>query len=590
MSGRIPQSFIDDLVSRADIVDIVNARVTLRKAGREFSACCPFHNEKTPSFTVSREKQFYHCFGCGAHGTAIGFLMDYNHMTFVDAIEELASNLGLEIPYENAHDPNKASNESLYELLKQVSNNYQEQLRSHSNAARAVEYLKNRGLSGKTAKEFLIGYAPPGWDHLRQKLGQGDHKQKQLTLSGMLIENEDGKRYDRFRNRIMFPIRDRRGRTIGFGGRALGDDDKPKYLNSPETPLFHKGKELYGLYEAQQALRKITRLLVVEGYMDVTSLAEYDIRYAVATLGTATTQEHLSLLFRTTDKIIFCFDGDRAGREAAWKALQVALPTIREGKQINFMFLPDGEDPDSLVQKEGREQFEGRINQAQPLSEFIFDRLSQDVDTSTIDGRARLTEMTRNLLSQLPGGVFKHMLTERLAEIVEVDSKQLAAFIAPHERPKRPKLNRKNKSQLTPVSFMIAMLLQQPRLSVFAHGFEAGLDTEIPGLPLLTEILELLRKNPNLQTGALLEHWRDQEAGRHLFKLAQWQFPLAEEHMESEFQGALKQLKTKLSEQKTEQLLKKERETGLDATEKVQLRHLLTRGTSTDNGNLMQPK
>ncbi len=589
MSGRIPQSFIDDLVSRADIVDIVNARVTLRKAGREFSACCPFHNEKTPSFTVSREKQFYHCFGCGAHGTAIGFLMEYNHMTFVDAIEELASNLGLEVPFENSHDPNKASNDSLYELLKQVSNNYQEQLRSHSNAARAVEYLKNRGLSGKTAKEFSIGYAPPGWDHLRQRLGQGGHKQKQLTLSGMLIENEDGKRYDRFRNRIMFPIRDRRGRTIGFGGRALGDD-KPKYLNSPETPLFHKGKELYGLYEAQQALRKITQLLVVEGYMDVTSLAEYDIRYAVATLGTATTQEHLSLLFRTTDKIIFCFDGDRAGREAAWKALQVALPTIREGKQINFMFLPDGEDPDSLVQKEGREQFENRINQAQPLSEFIFDRLSHDIDTSTIDGRARLTELTRNLLSQLPGGVFKHMLTERLAEIVEVDSKQLTAFIAPHERPKRPKLNRKNKSQLTPVSFMIAMLLQQPRLSVFAHGFEAGLDTEIPGLPLLTEILELLRKNPNLQTGALLEHWRDQEAGRHLFKLAQWQFPLAEEHMESEFQGALKQLKTKLSEQKTEQLLKKERETGLDATEKVQLRHLLTRGTSTDNGNLIQPK
>ncbi|HEB63734.1 MAG TPA: DNA primase, partial [Gammaproteobacteria bacterium] len=444
------------------------------------------------------------------------------------------------------------------------------------------EYLKNRGISGKTAKEFSIGYAPPDWDHLWQRLGQGEHKQKQLTLSGMLIENEDGKRYDRFRNRIMFPIRDRRGRTIGFGGRALGDG-KPKYLNSPETPLFHKGKELYGLFEAQQALRKITRLLVVEGYMDVTSLAEHGIRYAVATLGTATTHEHLSLLFRTTDKIVFCFDGDRAGREAAWKALQVALPTVHEGKQINFMFLPDGEDPDSLVQKEGREQFESRINQAQPLSEFIFDRLSQDVDTSTIDGRARLTELTRNILSQLPGGVFKHMLTERLAKIIDVDSKRLTAFITPHEHTKHAKYNRKNKKQLTPVSFMIALLLQQPRLSVLAHDFEASPDMEVPGLHLLMELLELLRKKPNLQTGALLEHWRDQEASHHLFKLAKWQFPLAKEHMESEFQGALKQLKTKLNEQMTEQLLKKERETGLNDTEKAQLRHLLTRGTSIDN-------
>ncbi len=504
-------------------------------------------------------------------------------MTFVDAIEELASNLGLEIPYENHHDPQKASNNDLYALLQQASNDYQEQLRNHENASQAIEYLKGRGLSGKTVKEFSIGYAPHAWDHLRQRLGKGDHKQKQLTLSGMLIENEDGKRYDRFRNRIMFPIRDRRGRTIGFGGRALGDD-KAKYLNSPETPLFHKGKELYGLFEAQQALRKITRLLVVEGYMDVTSLAENNIRYAVATLGTATTRDHLSLLFRTTDTIIFCFDGDRAGREAAWKALQVALPTIHEGRQINFMFLPDGEDPDSLVQKEGRKQFENRINQAQPLSEFIFDRLSQDLDTSTIDGRARLTELTRNLLSQLPGGVFKHMLTERLANIIEVDSKRLTAMITSTPS-KRPIHHRKNNRQLTPVSFIIALLLQQPRLAMLAHDFNPTLDTELPGLPLLIELLELLRVNPNLQTGALLEHWRDQDESRHLYKLAQWQFPLGEKHMESEFQGALKQLKTKLNEQITEQLLKKERETGLDTTEKAQLRRLLIRGTSCDDSN-----
>ncbi len=581
MSGRIPQSFIDDLISRIDIVDIINTRLTLRKAGKEFSACCPFHNEKTPSFTVSREKQFYHCFGCGAHGTAISFLMNYNHMSFIDAIEELASNLGLEVPYESSHTTQKSSsNEALYELLKRISINYQKQLRSHSDAPHAIEYLKRRGISGKTAKTFLIGYAPPGWNHLQQQIGQD----KQLTLAGMLIENDNGKRYDRFRNRIMFPIRDRRGRVIGFGGRSLGND-KPKYLNSPETAIFHKSKELYGLFETQQALRKIPHLLVVEGYMDVVSLAEHNIHYAVATLGTATTKEHISLLFRTTDKVIFCFDGDRAGREAAWKALQTALPMIHEGKQISFLFLPDGEDPDSLVQKEGREKFESRINQAKPLSEFIFDRLSQDIDTSTIDGRARLAELTRNLLSKLPGGVFKHMLTERLAEIVKVSTKQLSSFIEPPPSPKNHHPKHKKRGQLTPVSFMIALLLQHPQLFILADDIDTDIDADIPGLPLLIELLELLRKNPNLQTGALLEHWRDQEAGRHLFKLAKWQFPLAAEHMKSEFQGALKQLKSKLNEQKTEQLLNKEKERGLNEVEKIELRQLLARGTSKSSDN-----
>ena len=362
MAGRIPSQFIDDLIARTDIVDLIGSRVQLRKAGKDFQARCPFHDEKTPSFTVSRDKQFYHCFGCGAHGTAIGFLMEYDRLGFREAIEELAQKAGLEVPSEAVATPTGPDSAPLYAILELAAQVYRRQLREHPDAPRAVEYLKDRGLNGEIAGRYAMGYAPASWDFLLARLGTDAGARERLFQAGLITE-QDGKRYDRFRDRIMFPIRDRRGRVIGFGGRLLGDG-KPKYLNSPETPVFHKGRELYGLYEAQQARRKLERLLVVEGYLDVIALAQFGIDYAVATLGTATTPEHLQLLLRSAPELVFCFDGDRAGRDAAWKALETALPLATGNQSLRFLFLPDGEDPDTLVRNEGQAAFEQRLQRA----------------------------------------------------------------------------------------------------------------------------------------------------------------------------------------------------------------------------------
>ncbi|MDJ0740543.1 MAG: DNA primase, partial [Gammaproteobacteria bacterium] len=397
MPGAIPQHFIDDLLARADIVEIIGRRVPLKKAGREFHACCPFHSEKTPSFTVSPAKQFYHCFGCGAHGSALGFLMEYDRLSFPEAVEELASSMGLEVPREAAFDQGP-DHRPLYELLELAAQHYEQQLRQHADAARAVDYLRQRGLSGEIAARFRLGFAPPGWDNLLQALGGDDERVARLRDAGLITE-QDHKRYDRLRDRIIFPIRDGRGRVVGFGGRLLGDG-KPKYLNSPETPVFHKGRELYGLYEARQADGHPARLLVVEGYMDVVALAQFGIGNAVATLGTATTSDHLEKLYRATPEVVFCFDGDRAGRDAAWKALQTALPLMRDGRQARFLFLPDGEDPDSLVRQIGAAAFTERVGGAQPLSEYLFEKLSAQVDMQTLDGRARLGELTQPLLER----------------------------------------------------------------------------------------------------------------------------------------------------------------------------------------------
>ena len=364
MAGRIPQHFIDELLNRVDIVDVIDSRVPLRKAGRDFQARCPFHEEKNPSFTVSQNKQFYHCFGCGAHGSAISFLMEYEHLDFIEAIKELAHKAGIALPAIEEDPAHKAIDKDLYGVMEEAASFYRQQLRNHADSPKAVEYLKGRGLTGQIASEFGIGYAPPGWDNLLKAIGGSAQRQTQLATTGMAIEKEPGRYYDRFRNRIMFPIRDRRGRIIAFGGRVIDSNDTPKYLNSPESPLFHKGKELYGLYEARQALRQIDRLLVVEGYMDVVALAQHGIRYAVATLGTALTPDHIAPLFRTTQEVVFCFDGDRAGRDAAWKALDIMLPELKEGRTARFMFLPDGEDPDTLVRKIGQTAFEELVKNA----------------------------------------------------------------------------------------------------------------------------------------------------------------------------------------------------------------------------------
>jgi DNA primase len=553
MAGKIPSHFIDQLLSRVDIVDVINRRVQLRKAGKEFQACCPFHDEKTPSFTVSPTKQFYHCFGCGAHGSAISFLMEYDNLGFVEAVEELAQSAGLEVPREGSHEQGPDLR-PLYELMEKAARFYQHQLKHHTESPAAVDYLKSRGMSGQIAANFGIGFAPPGWDNLTGTLGSDKTALERLNKCGMLSES-NGKQYDRFRNRIIFPIRDPRGRTIGFGGRVLGDD-KPKYLNSPETPLFHKGRELYGLYEARQANREITNLLVVEGYMDVVALAQHNIRNAVATLGTATTHEHLELIFRNCPEVIFCFDGDRAGRDAAWKALNTSLPLMRDGREVRFLFLPQGEDPDTQVRKEGSEAFLQRIEAATPLSEFLLQHLSAQVHMESIDGRAKLAQLAKPHLEKLPKGVFRQMMFERLEELVGLKAGHLDD--APTTPQRKPANTTQNKSQApTPIRTAIALLLDHPHLYEVADEVSADWQAwNNSGIDILKQLLEIIRTQPTLSKAALIERWRNTKYFAHLNKLTQanYQFDLPGMDLTTEFRDALHRLNEQFYKQNRPQL------------------------------------
>jgi DNA primase len=535
MAGRIPQQFIDDLLNRVDIVEVIDSRVPLKKKGKEYSACCPFHSEKTPSFTVSQGKQFYHCFGCKANGSAIGFLMEYEHLSFPDAIEELARSQGIDVPYEGGQRPDpvaKKAQTDLYDLMQETDQYYQQQLRQHPQAQSAVDYLKQRGLSGEVAKDFGIGFAPDGWDNLIKALGSTPEREKALVTTGMLIQKDNGQCYDRFRDRIMFPIRDRRGRCIAFGGRILpkdqpnADKEGAKYLNSPETLLFHKGRELYGLYEARQALRDIPRLMVVEGYMDVVALAQFDVRYAVATLGTATTPDHMQRLFQLTSEVVFCFDGDRAGKDAAWRALQTCLPEMRDGRETRFMFLPEGEDPDSYIRKIGKEAFELEIKQSQSFSEYLFKQLTDEADISGIGGRAKLVETARPMLSQMPEGIYRKLMFEQLEKLGRVELTQpqsTQATISSRFKPARQSSN-KTKISMTPVRKAITYLLHQPGIAKKWNETSSNIDIlkklDLPGMDLLLEVLEILRVSPDLSTSALIERWRETPSANHLAKLA----------------------------------------------------------------------
>ena len=441
MAGLIPQSFIDDLLNRTDIVDVVSSRVQLKKAGKNLTACCPFHKEKTPSFSVSPDKQFYYCFGCGAGGNALGFIMDHDNLDFPQAVEELAKAAGMEIPREESgrgHKPRQPTDSPLYPLLTASAEFYRQALKSHPTRKAAVDYLKGRGLSGEIARDFGLGFAPPGWDNLLKHLGSDTLQQKAMIDAGLLIENaESGKRYDRFRDRVMFPIRDSRGRVIAFGGRVLGDD-KPKYLNSPETPVFHKGQELYGLYEARKFNRNLDEIIVVEGYMDVIALAQQGLRNAVATLGTATSEEHLKRLFRVVPSVLFCFDGDQAGRNAAWRALEAALSSLQDGRKARFLFLPEGEDPDTLVRAEGTDAFRARINQhAQPLADYFFQQLTEEADPRSLEGKAHMATLAAPLIDKVPGANLRALMRNRLKEITGLDNQQVErlAQSAPREAP-----------------------------------------------------------------------------------------------------------------------------------------------------------
>ncbi|WP_461536087.1 DNA primase [Spongorhabdus nitratireducens] len=434
MAGLIPQNFIDDVLARLDIVEVISNRIQLRKAGRNYQGLCPFHKEKSPSFSVSPDKQFYYCFGCGASGNAVSFVMNFEHLDFPATIESLAGTLGLDVPHENtskATIQKRKQQATLFDVMEEINRWFHQQLQSHPESNRVQHYMRQRGLDQATIERFGIGYAPSGWDNQLQKFGSSAEKKQQMLDTGMLIKSEDGdKIYDRFRERVMFPIRDTRGRVIGFGGRVLGNGT-PKYLNSPETDIFHKGRELYGLYEAKQANRDLPRLLVVEGYMDVVALAQYGISYAVATLGTATTKEHMEKLFKQTREVVFCFDGDKAGRRAAWRALESTLPVINDGSQVRFLFLPQGEDPDSMVRQEGPDAFSQRIrSEALTFDNYFFRHLAEDIDMQTMDGRARLAKVAQPYLQLMPAGVLKQLVLNRLAEQTGLESEQVTQLFA----------------------------------------------------------------------------------------------------------------------------------------------------------------
>ncbi len=570
MSGRIPQRFIDDLLDRVDIVDVVGARLDLRKTGKNHSARCPFHDEKTPSFSVSPDKQFFYCFGCGAGGNALGFVMDYDRIDFPRAVENLASLVGMEVPTEGTRDDEQANRRrSLYAALETADRFYRAQLREQTpdrKTNEAIEYLRNRGMSGEVVRDFGIGFAPPGWANLLN-LADGDDKQiEHLTTAGMLVVRDEGdKVYDRFRHRIMFPIRDSRGRTVAFGGRVLGDD-KPKYLNSPETPVFHKGRELYGLYEASRAAKNMDNLLVVEGYMDVVALAQFGITNAVATLGTATSIDHLEKIYRYTSEVVFCFDGDSAGSKAARRAMETSLPTLQDGRSARFLFLPDGEDPDTLVRKIGAEAFNKKLKAATPLSAYLFETLAENLDLSLPDDRAKLSQLAAPLINRLPTGVFHQLMIDQLAEKTGLASARLEEIISDEHnnpppwqnpptdaythnyadidgsgyptdvshaavpdqsrRPQRSALppNTGKKVELSPAHWLIALLAHNPGLiaTIDDEHIKRLAKLDSPGVEILLPLITLLKEHPDYSLNHLLGYWRGihgQEQGEQLGKI-----------------------------------------------------------------------
>lgn len=594
----IPQDFIDDLLSRVDIVEVIGSRVKLKKTGHNHMGLCPFHDEKSPSFSVNDDKQFYYCFGCHASGTALKFLMEYERMDFVTAVESLAARVGLEVPREQQSPQQvEAQNKrkSIYELLVQVSDYYRLQLKSGKGREVAVDYLKARGVSGRIARDFALGFAPSGWDNLLKALAKTNHERELLIDSGMIVDREEeNKTYDRFRERIMFPIRDLRGRVIAFGGRILGDG-KPKYLNSPETQVFHKGRELYGLYEARQANSKLDQLLVVEGYMDVVALAEHGVNFAVATLGTATTSEHLERMFRMVSKVVFCFDGDEAGRRAAWKALQISLPHMRDGRSARFLFVPEGEDPDTLIRSEGQERFLTRIQEAQALADFFFGKLKAEVDMDSLDGKAHLSQLAMPMISSIPRGVFRELMVDELSKITNLTSEKLLALASeasaavsspPSSLPSKPTTEalpeypenydyppddqgygeidpgdpyedygeygpdyagldagQPTIRQASPLALKtLEMLLVQPELAASVDAEMLAALAEDPGCGLLNDVLTLILEQDERSPVMILHHFQDSSDFELLKQLAEKEQLLPPEDLAAEFLGTLERM------------------------------------------------
>ena len=560
MSGRIPREFIDDIIARTDIIEVIDSRVRLKKAGRNHQACCPFHDEKSPSFTVSQDKQFYHCFGCGAHGNVISFLMEFDRLEFPEAIEELAQYHSIEVPREKGGAPAPSAEQK-------------------QQKEKAVNYLKNRGLSGEIVKAFDMGFAPPEWDSVLKTFGISPVYQEQLLDLKLITENDNRRRFDFFRDRIMFPIRDKRGRVIGFGGRVL-DDGGPKYLNSPETRIFHKGHELYGFYQAKQAHRNLARVMIVEGYMDVVALGQFGIDYAVASLGTATTAEHIQMLFRATSEIVCCYDGDRAGREAAWRALENALPFLKDGVEMKFLFLPDGEDPDTLVRKIGKETFEEKLkNDSVPLSKFFFDNLLQRHHVSSNEGKAALKAEAIPLIEQIIGDNIREILLSDLSNYMGDQNKhKLERDIAQANQRKNPKkldFNTPNKSTISPVRMMIRLLLDDPGLAIKCSAADPTplVSVDIPGMAMLIELYQFCLAKPIANTAQVLEHFRGHAQSAQLAKLMMWEY--AEQNQTAVFEDSFAKLLDWHLQSRMDELFSKSRVSKLTNEEKQELNLLI---------------
>ncbi|QLB15455.1 DNA primase [Mannheimia granulomatis] len=573
MKGMIPRSFIDDLIARTDIVEVINSRVKLKKAGRDYQACCPFHHEKTPSFSVSQSKQFYHCFGCGAHGNVISFLMDYDKLEFPEAIEELAAMHGLEVPRENVINQdgkpqaNYKTKRNLYELMEAVAKFYQQNL-THQDAAQG--YLQERGLSREIISRFEIGFAPNAFDATLRAFGQSQEDVQKLLDIGVLTKNDSGRIYDKFRNRVMFPIRDKRGRVIAFGGRVLpGDEQGAKYMNSPETVIYHKGSELYGLYQALQINENPDYLFVVEGYMDVVALAQFGLNNVVASLGTATTGDQIQQLFRHTEQIVCCYDGDRAGRDAAWRALENALPYLHDGRQLKFIFLPDGEDPDTFVRSQGKVGFEQYLTEnAKSLSDFLFDSLLVDVDLSSKEGKSKLAALAIPLINRIPGEMLRVYLRNILGQKLGIfDISQLESML-PNKKADENQVYQAVKIKRTPMRLLIALLLQNPYLVKFVPEISSLKALKDPGFELLTDLVLTCQQNAGISMGGLLEHYRDHPQYRIVETLANWEHLVLPENIETTFIETLDFLYANLVELRKEELIAKDRTVGLTDDEK----------------------
>ena len=571
--GRIPREFIDELLVRVDLVDLIDSRVPLKKTGNNYVARCPFHNEKTPSFSVNRNKQFFHCFGCGASGNAISFLMDFNHLDFVEAVEDLAAIVGVAVPRqstENYAEAKKDDLNSLYLLMKQVAAFYVNQLRIGAEGKKAVEYLKARGVDGACASNFMLGYAPNEWKALASQFDQ-----TALMAAGLLVSNDNGQIYDRFRGRIMFPIRDKRARIIGFGGRVL-DDTLPKYLNSPETSLFHKGKEVYGLYELLAKDSKPSRILLVEGYMDVIALAQFGLHYAVAALGTATSQAHLDLLFRFSSELVLCFDGDKAGREAAWRAMDAVFPCLKEGRQVRIMILPQTQDPDSLIREEGLDRFTERVLTAATLSEYFFAQCSKKLNLTELEGRAQLINKARPYLDKLPEGIFKDMMFEQLKALsnsVVLDILQNKTRLATTTVNKR---QRQENRRLSSAREAIALLIQHPNLAEVIKQKEIDVNSlSFAGSDLFISLLQAIYASQKpVNTAILVELYRDMAEEKTVNALATLVFPIADDMIDAVFFDALNVLLKQSWDTKLDLLLSKNERT---PQENEELRQILAK-------------